>query len=83
LGKLREMDAARPELLQKNKSKKRAVCFNGDGPPLVDVVSNRLELSMPPNITKDQAVGFGMWAMKTVLNGGTELVDLAATNLFR
>jgi pyruvate dehydrogenase (quinone) len=58
--------------------------FAFDGPALVDVVVNRMELSMPPTITRDQAVGFSLWAIKAVLNGrGSEIVDLAATNLLR
>ncbi len=58
--------------------------FAHDGPALVDVVTNRFELSMPPTIKLDQAVGFNLWALKTVLDGrGSELVDLAVTNLIR
>ncbi len=58
--------------------------FQHDGPALVDVVVNRMELSMPPTIKMEQAVGFNLWALKTVLNGrGNELVDLAVTNLIR
>ena len=39
---------------------------------------------MPPTIKLEQAVGFNMWALKTVLNGrGNELIDLAVTNLVR
>jgi pyruvate dehydrogenase (quinone) len=58
--------------------------FEFKGPALVDVVVNRMELSMPPTITRAQAVGFSVWAVKAVLSGrGTELVDLAVTNLFR
>jgi pyruvate dehydrogenase (quinone) len=50
----------------------------------VDVVVNRMELSLPPTIKLDQAIGFSLWALKTVLNGrGTELIDLAVTNLLR
>ena len=61
-----------------------AEAFQYKGPALVDVVVNRLELSMPPTITRDQAVGFSVWALKAVLNGrGSELVDLAASNLLR
>ncbi|GGA45128.1 ubiquinone-dependent pyruvate dehydrogenase [Paenibacillus physcomitrellae] len=53
-----------------------------EGPVLVDVVVNRQELSMPPNITLKQAQGFGLWMMKAVLNGrGDELIELAKTNL--
>jgi pyruvate dehydrogenase (quinone) len=58
--------------------------FRHDGPALVDVVVNPTELSMPPTITLDQAVGFNLWALKTVLNGrGDEVIDLAVTNLLR
>ena len=58
--------------------------FQHDGPALLDVVTNRMELSMPPTIKFDQAVGFNLWALKTVLDGrGGELVDLAVTNLIR
>jgi pyruvate dehydrogenase (quinone) len=58
--------------------------FQHEGPALVDVVVNRMELSMPPTIKLEQAVGFNLWAIKAVLSGrGSELVDLAVTNLFR
>jgi pyruvate dehydrogenase (quinone) len=53
------------------------------GPCLVDVVVNRQELSMPPTITKEQAVGFSLYMIRAVLNGrGDEVIDLARTNLF-
>ena len=55
-----------------------------DGPVLVDVVTARNELSMPPSITAEQAKGFTVWALKTVLSGrGDELIDLADTNVWR
>jgi pyruvate dehydrogenase (quinone) len=55
-----------------------------DGPALLDVVSARQELSMPPKIGVEQAVGFGMWLAKAVIDGrGTEIVDLVRTNLWR
>jgi pyruvate dehydrogenase (quinone) len=58
--------------------------FQHDGPALVDVVVNRLELSMPPTIKLEQAIGFNLWALKAVLNGrGDEVVDLATSNLLR
>jgi len=58
--------------------------FAHDGPALVEAVVNRTELSMPPTIKLDQAVGFNLWALKAVLNGrGDELIDLALTNLIR
>jgi len=58
--------------------------FAHDGPALVDVVVNRMELSMPPTIKLEQAVGFNLWALKAVLNGrGDEVIDLAVSNLIR
>ncbi|MCT9002958.1 ubiquinone-dependent pyruvate dehydrogenase [Microbacterium memoriense] len=55
-----------------------------EGPVLVDVVTARQELSMPPAITVEQAKGFTLWALRTVMSGrGDELLDLADTNLWR
>ena len=54
------------------------------GPALVDVVSARQELAMPPKTTLDQAYHFGMFTMKAVLDGrAKELIDLAKVNLTR
>ncbi|MBV9813108.1 MAG: ubiquinone-dependent pyruvate dehydrogenase [Acetobacteraceae bacterium] len=54
------------------------------GPALLDVVSARQEIAMPPRIGIEQAKGFGLWLAKAVLNGrGSEVLDLARTNLFR
>jgi pyruvate dehydrogenase (quinone) len=54
------------------------------GPALVDVVSVRQELAMPPKTTLDQAYHFGMFMMKAVLDGrASELIDLAKVNLVR
>lgn len=54
------------------------------GPVLVDVVTARQELSMPPAITAAQAKGFTLWALRTVMSGrGDELLDLADTNVWR
>jgi pyruvate dehydrogenase (quinone) len=58
--------------------------FQHNGPALVDAIVNRTELSMPPTIKLDQAVGFNLWALKAVLNGrGDEVIDLALSNLLR
>ena len=55
-----------------------------DGPALIEVPVSRLELSMPPTITFEQAKGFGLFALKAVLSGrGDEVVDLAKINLIR
>lgn len=58
--------------------------FEIPGPSLVEVIVNRQELSMPPNITFGQAKGFSLWAAKSVLNGrGDEVIDLARTNVLQ
>src|SRR6202051_1195659 len=55
-----------------------------DGPALIDVVSARQELVMPPKPTFDQASHFSLFMIKAVLNGrADELVDLARVNLMR
>ncbi|SOE95696.1 pyruvate dehydrogenase (quinone) [Burkholderia sp. D7] len=54
--------------------------FAHDGPALVDVVTDPLELVMPPKITVEQARGFSVWMMKAVLNAqASEIVELART----
>lgn len=53
-----------------------------DGPAVLDVVTERQELSIPPAISLEQAKGFALFAVRTVLSGrGSELVDLARTNM--
>ena len=55
-----------------------------DGAALIDVVSARQELVMPPKPTFDQASHFSLFMIKAVLNGrADELVDLARVNLMR
>jgi pyruvate dehydrogenase (quinone) len=52
------------------------------GPALLDVVTDRQELSVPPSITAEQVKGFTLYALRTVLSGrGDEVVDLARTNI--
>lgn len=52
-----------------------------DGPVVLDVLTDRQELSMPPTIKLEQAKGFALFAIKTVMSGrGDELLDLAKTN---
>jgi pyruvate dehydrogenase (quinone) len=56
--------------------------FAHDGPALVEVRSARHELSLPPKLTYGELKGFTLYATRTVLSGGgTELIDLAKTNL--
>ncbi|AXU95758.1 MAG TPA: ubiquinone-dependent pyruvate dehydrogenase [Erwinia persicina] len=55
-----------------------------DGPVLVDVVTAKEELAMPPQIKLEQAKGFSLYMMRAIINGrGDELVDLAKTNWLR
>ncbi|MFE7506655.1 ubiquinone-dependent pyruvate dehydrogenase [Promicromonospora sp. NPDC057488] len=58
--------------------------FDHDGPALVDVVTARQELSIPPAVNAQQVKGFTLYAIRTIMSGrGDELVDLADTNVFR
>ena len=58
--------------------------FAHDGPVLVDVVSTKFELAMPPKTTLDQAYHFGLFMLQAVLDGrAKELISLAKDNLVR
>lgn len=58
--------------------------FAHPGPVLVDVVTAKQELVMPPKIKADQAKGFSLYMLKAIINGrGDEVVELAKTNLLR
>jgi pyruvate dehydrogenase (quinone) len=58
--------------------------FAHEGPALVEVMTARQELSVPPAITVEQAKGFTLYAIRTVLSGrGEELLDLVTTNVAR
>jgi pyruvate dehydrogenase (quinone) len=53
-----------------------------DGPAVLDVVTAKQELSMPPTITAEQVKGFSLWVLRAVMSGrGDEVLDLAKTNL--
>jgi pyruvate dehydrogenase (quinone) len=55
-----------------------------DGPALLDVVSARQELILPPTTTLDEAWHFGMFTLKAVLDGRVgQLIDLAKVSLER
>ena len=61
-----------------------AAALAHDGPVLVDAVVNRTELAMPPSVTVEMAKGFTLYMVKAVMSGrGDEILDLAATNLWR
>lgn len=58
--------------------------FAHPGPALIDVVSARHELSMPPKIGAEQAKGFSLYMLRAILSGrGAEIVELATTNVLR
>ena len=58
--------------------------FAHDGPVLVDVITAKEELAMPPQIKMEQAKGFSLYMLRAVLNGrGNEVVELAKTNWLR
>jgi pyruvate dehydrogenase (quinone) len=60
------------------------VAFAHDGPALVEVMTARQELLIPPTITAEQVKNFTLYATRTVLSGrGDELIDLAKTNVAR
>jgi len=61
-----------------------STAFAHDGPVLVDAVTARQELVLPPKTTLEQAYRFNLFMLKAVLDGrATELIDLARTNLLR
>lgn len=52
------------------------------GPALLDAVTARNELSMPPAITLEQMKGFTLYMAKAVISGrGDSVIDLAKTNV--
>jgi pyruvate dehydrogenase (quinone) len=56
--------------------------FGHDGPALVEVRTDRYELSLPPRLDYGEIKGFTLYATRTVLSGaGTELIELAKSNL--
>jgi pyruvate dehydrogenase (quinone) len=52
------------------------------GPAVIEVLTHRHELSIPPNVTLDQMRGFTLYTARSILSGrGDEIVQLAKTNL--
>ncbi|MBU9764337.1 ubiquinone-dependent pyruvate dehydrogenase [Mycobacterium sp. TNTM28] len=61
-----------------------ADAFAHDGPAVVDVLTARQEMSIPPAITVEQAKGFSLYAIRTIMAGrADELLDLVTTNVAR
>lgn len=47
------------------------------GPALLDVVTDRFELVMPPNVKPGQVAGMALYSAKAVLNGrGRDVVGI-------
>lgn len=56
--------------------------FDHPGPVLIDVVTAKQELGIPPKIKLAQAKGFSLYMMRAIMSGrGSEVVELAKTNL--
>jgi pyruvate dehydrogenase (quinone) len=56
--------------------------FDFEGPAVVEVITSRQELALPPAITIAQAKGFALRATRSVLSGaGDEVLEVGATNL--
>lgn len=56
--------------------------FAHDGPALVNVITERQEMTVPPSVTAAQLKGFSLYALRTVISGrGDEILDLARANL--
>jgi pyruvate dehydrogenase (quinone) len=61
-----------------------STAFAHDGPAVIDVLTDRQELVIPPQIEFEQAKGFSLWMLKAVLNGqADEIVDLAKSAFAR
>ena len=58
--------------------------FAHPGPAVVDVLTLRQELAIPPKITLAEAKGFSLWVTRSILSGnGDEVLEVARTNLRR
>ncbi|OLP54687.1 pyruvate dehydrogenase [Rhizobium rhizosphaerae] len=61
-----------------------SAAFAHPGPALVDVVTAKQELVMPPKIKLEQAKGFSLYMLKAIISGrGSEVLELARTNVLR
>jgi pyruvate dehydrogenase (quinone) len=55
--------------------------FAHDGPVLVDVLTAKQELVIPPKIKLEQARGFSLYMLRAIISGrGDEVMDLAQTS---
>ncbi|HUA03169.1 MAG TPA: ubiquinone-dependent pyruvate dehydrogenase [Solirubrobacteraceae bacterium] len=53
-----------------------------DGASIIEIMTIRQELSIPPKISYDQARGFTLWATRSILSGqGDEVIEVAKSNV--
>jgi pyruvate dehydrogenase (quinone) len=58
--------------------------FDHDGSALVEVMTARQELTLPPTLSVDEVRGFTLYAGRSLLSGrGDELIEVARTNVAR
>lgn len=58
--------------------------FAHDGPALIDVITDGMELVMPPKIKAMQIAGFSLYSTRAIMSGrGDELLELVKTNVLR
>ncbi|MGY2702253.1 ubiquinone-dependent pyruvate dehydrogenase [Nocardioides sp. HB32] len=56
--------------------------FAHEGPALIEVMTVRHEIAIPPTVTLGQVTGFGLWASRSVLSGaGDAVIEVARSNL--
>ena len=53
-----------------------------DGATVIEVMTERQELAIPPGITVGEAAGFSLWATRSVLSGrGDEVLEVSKANI--
>ncbi|MGA2010011.1 MAG: ubiquinone-dependent pyruvate dehydrogenase [Solirubrobacteraceae bacterium] len=53
-----------------------------DGATVIEVMTERQELAIPPGITVGEATGFSLWATRSVLSGrGDEVLEVGKANI--
>ena len=58
--------------------------FSHPGPALFDVVTNRFELALSPEINASQVKGFSLYLLKTLIDErGKNILEVTSTNLWR
>ena len=56
--------------------------FDHDGPAVIEVMTVRHELEIPPGLTFSQVVGFALWGTRSILSGdGKDIINTAKSNL--